>query len=355
MKDLDGWSACSLGARPVATVSRPAEGNRAIKLALLAAASLLLLFSGCKINPDPPDRYALVYGVSDYYGYYGTHDKDLEYTDDDAGALASLLKAKGFETYLRVDEGNFGGSPFYGFPDAEIEEASRDQFELDMNMLSGRASDEAIIFIFFSSHGMVGPEWAEDSEPERSVTAANEWIVTWASSATITSYADYDTYMVSDDFLAKNLRKLPTRKNVVVIDACLSGGFIGDSYDVDTAPADYSQSDDTIDGKLREAFKSYFNDSSNDATWRDAIVISAAGEDENSYEDPAIGNGIFTAGLLRAGSNDINNDGYISTIELYKYARDFVEKNFNDLYTDPTDYLPRISGGPVDYVLFEAD
>src|SRR6056297_3383844 len=75
--------------------------------------SVLLLLFSCKVNPTPPDRYALVYGVSDYdetISYNGYYFPSLDYTDDDAVAMASLLEQKGYEVRLRLNNGDIPDS-----------------------------------------------------------------------------------------------------------------------------------------------------------------------------------------------------------------------------------------------------
>jgi hypothetical protein len=214
----------------------------------------------------------------------------------------------------------------------------------------------------------------EDDEPSYG-SDEDEWIVPYDFDGSDGSdryhelfppndYSDWDSNALNDDRLASLIRKLPTKKNVVIIDACLAGGFIGSSHDADTAPQDYSQSNNKTQ-RFGDAFRSYFSsDASADLAWTDGIAITASGETELAYEDtgyaggtPTLKHGYFTYGLLEAASNDTDNDGYISTMELYSYARAYIEQVFNDSpnINESQHYLPRISGGPVDFLLFEAD
>lgn len=336
--------------------------NKLASFFLLTAGASLLLLSSCQIDPDPPDRYALVYGVSDYEDSVQIkieekifHFPNLNWTDEDAKSVADLFHQKGYKTLLRLNDGNTDYEKF------DIKEASVEQFKKDINFLRQNSDENSIIIIYFSGHGTSGFPSVEDKEPYNS-NKQNEWLVTYHNAdETITkdAYDSFNDYFISDDFMAEKIRELPTTKNVLIIDACLSGGFIGSSYDVDTAPSDYSTKDEQIDGIFGEAFRSYFSSDSADVTWQEGVVMTASGEDENSLEplsgDTYYQHGFFTYILLQATSNDLNDDGFISTMELYSYARKYFEVIFNSYWSHKDQYLPRISGGAVDFVLFEAD
>ena len=85
--------------------------------------------------------------------------------------------------------------------------------------------------------------------------------------------------------------------------------------------------------------------------------MAAAGERELSWEAGApYGHGIFTYFLLQAPRRgDRNADGWVTVSEAYGYARDAIESEWNRALPSGSPYifLPRVSGGPVDYALFE--
>ncbi|MFW5711552.1 MAG: hypothetical protein ACOCZA_06350, partial [Spirochaetota bacterium] len=81
---------------------------------------IALSAAACKINPTPPDRYALVYGVSDYSA---AGISSLNYTDDDARSVAEMLHSKGFEVHLRIDNEN-GSYPYA----TSVAEATKENF-----------------------------------------------------------------------------------------------------------------------------------------------------------------------------------------------------------------------------------
>jgi hypothetical protein len=79
-----------------------------------------------------------------------------------------------------------------------------------------------------------------------------------------------------------------------------------------------------------------------------------------SLENPDFKHGIFTYYLLHTPQNDLNGDGVITTGEAYGYIRYALVNWWSDDFSESArrvdlQYYPRISGGPVDYVLFKAD
>jgi hypothetical protein len=100
-----------------------------------------------------------------------------------------------------------------------------------------------------------------------------------------------------------------------------------------------------------------FDGSSADIPPWEALVISAAGERELSYEmGSPFNHGVFTFYLLEAAQDgDLNGDGWVTATEAFAYARDRVYRFWNLYYGFPSlAFSPHVSGGPVDYVLFEA-
>ncbi|MFW6207393.1 MAG: caspase family protein, partial [Spirochaetota bacterium] len=155
------------------------------------------------------------------------------------------------------------------------------------------------------------------------------------------------------------LRTLPNRKIVVIIDVCHSGGFIGQYSDFDAVPADYDYNNKKNEDIFKSAISAFFSPSNADITPETAIVLTASGEKETSAEPGLIGdplnveNGFFTESILFAFEHgDLNNDGYVDTLELFNEAKAYFEFLRNTYHLN---YMPHISGGPVDYVLFEAD
>lgn len=83
------------------------------------------------------------------------------------------------------------------------------------------------------------------------------------------------------------------------------------------------------------------------------IVLSAAGTNESSYDGTvAMQHGVFTYYLLQAATNgDGNGDGVVTTTEAYAYTFAAIKAQWD---SDPyvIAFLPHISGGTRDLVLF---
>lgn len=317
-------------------------------MALLIAAAILLSTAACKINPTPPDRYALVYGVSAYDDYSSINA--LEYTDDDARAVAEMLHDKGFEVYLRID--NESGSYPYA---ADVAEATKQRFINDLTLFAGSLNESDLLLIYFSGHGAQGIEEASGDEDQFS-EPQDEYIVFYPD-----ENQSQQDYLMSDTDFFTYLKQSTSRKRVVMIDACNSGGFIGSEYDYDAIPGDYSSTNSRSEDILSSTLDAFFEPMTGDIPSSEAIVITAAGESEVSFE--AFGHGFLTFGFLySAAYGDYDSNDYIDTGEVYRYTRSYIETHWNSMWNEYSEadqayyqFMPHISGGPVDYILFEAD
>jgi len=262
----------------------------------------------CSVDIDFPERYALVYGVADYpYGY-----NNLNYTDDDAESMWDLLEEKGYTVISKTDS-----------------EVTASAIQDDIEGLD--VPKNALLLFYFSGHGT-----SDDDE---------SYIVCYDDTGS-------DVAFISGTTLASWLAEVPCNKKVVMLDSCYAAGLIGEGYSVDGYPDDWDGGS-SFAFSLSETIENYFSSpSSNGISYDEAIVLAAAGSDEESFEGGDIGHGYFTYGLLRGAIHgDDDGDGYISTLELYDYARDYIR---GIVFNDGAYYLPHISGGPVDFILFEA-
>jgi uncharacterized caspase-like protein len=305
----------------------------AARLALLAALVTLASLAGCSLELDY-DKYAIVYAVSDY------QDKatDLPTTEFDANEFTDLLEdEQGFQVITRItNDGN---------PDPN--DATDEHLEQDFDTVAAMVSEDDLFVFYFSGHGSFtfsgSPEKTENSSGSDS---ADECIV-------LVNFDSTDLVCYTDDQLATQLAKIDCVKKVVIIDACFSGGLIGNELEVDMIPP--SLADDSDAGVLEElsyAISLYanFDGSTSDITPENALVIAACGEAESSYEWPEKNNGVMTYFLLESAVyGDSNNDGYITVLEAYDYIRDSINSSRNP---SSIPFAPHVSGGPVDYILF---
>ncbi|MCF7947521.1 MAG: caspase family protein [Spirochaetia bacterium] len=331
---------------------------------LLGAIILVLAVTSCKLNPTPPDRYALVYGVSIYnsnFPEYSEHPENpnLVWTDNDAVDLAKMLYEKGYEVRLRINDGSstdlLTSSEESLF---SLKPANKTTFfDEDMPYYQNPANIAKgdIVLFYFSGHGTNSYEFSQEEtgEEDSLSNSADEFLV-------LPSYPS-DYYLLSDNIVSSNFNKISAIKKVIILDSCFSGGFIGQSYDADRIKDDYSSDDPYKDNIFSLALNSFFYNGTEDITPNNAIVLSASGENENSlepaYDDTTFENGFFTEGLLYSAElGDYNNDGYISALEIYRYSKAFLSNLFNNFdFISFYEYSPHISGGPVDYILFKAD
>ncbi|MFP4113735.1 MAG: caspase family protein [Spirochaetota bacterium] len=337
-----------------------ARTRRAARLA--AVGSLVCAaFFGCGAFESLPTGYAVVYGVSDYEVI-----NDLAQPDDDAEAIAQMLQSQGYHLVSdgpRINEAATGAN-----------------LEADFAELREIAEPDSRFFFYFAGHGYgdgMEREY-EGNPPLQELIEANA--EQYGDSEPIGSggmpefiflhhadpYGDpigSENDIVSDDRLAKLLSTVRSEQRVVVLDSCHSGGFLGSGTSVDALPQGYAGDSGGVSAPdIVNAVTLYFDpDTESDVTERLAIVISAAGEQDLSYEGSEFGlpNGAFTHFFLQAPEHaDRNRDGWVTTTEAYLHAAHGVAAAANpDLasrYGDEYQFMPRISGGAVDFVLFRA-
>ncbi|MBI9102817.1 MAG: caspase family protein [Spirochaetales bacterium] len=331
---------------------------------------LMLGLSGCS-EPQIPTGYALIYGIADYSSWSGFYPGytlgSLDLTDDDALAMAEMLEDKGWDVRLRLDDGS----------QADTAIASREQFEEDIVYLSTIMNQEDRFLFYYSGHGASISGQGDDIEPDSGV-AGDEWIFLYAD-APDWSQDEWLDHTFNDDSLGAELSRLPNRIKMVILDSCNSGGFIGTSPTVDTIPWNYTPTKDSDyeEGTAGAAFSAWLNfpeTTSADILSSEAIVMTAAGENEESWESGD--HGIFTGLLLETPANgDKNGDGWITVTEAYVYCLDGLQASWNAAeledyeqlqiiygddpynhgYVDNYSYLPHITGSPLDFILYEAD
>ena len=188
---------------------------------------------------------------------------------------------------------------------------------------------------------------AEYSSEPAGMDRYDEWIFLYGS---INDNKIDDTKALSDDGLLSLISAVPTAKRIVILDACNSGGFIGSQTEIDLTPQNSATGESE---EFSDAVSKYFS-----GAWADeadipaaeALVIAAAGEQEDTYETSELGHGIFTYYLLHTPFEaDANNDGFVTVGECFHYASLRIEERWGSSF-----FAPRISGGPVDLVLFES-
>ncbi|MBS3813556.1 PKD domain-containing protein [Candidatus Bipolaricaulota bacterium] len=260
------------------------------------------------VNVD--DKHGLVIGIADYK--YDSIDK-LEYSDEDA---------RDFYGFLTDD--NYGAMDEENVTLLINEEATTQRIREGLRKLTAQADSDDLVIIFFSGHGMTGPDLDGDEEFDN----YDEFFVTYdtnnRSNATLLS-----TGLVDDEFgyLTKSIN---SRQVAIFIDSCYSGG------------ASKSVKSVSVPGRKGSPKNSgVFADFSSE----DKLLFAASEEGQESWESDELENGVFTYFLLKGlkGKADEDEDGVIVDYELFDYVSDkvpqYVEANFQ------SDQLPFKKGG----------
>ncbi len=214
------------------------------KIALFIVPAFAMLVGSCSLF-DYSDvvtiRYALVYGVA----MYATSESEgaypnLLYPAADAADVAAMLAAEGYtvksrwvdasgDLWVDADGDLLADAANLGAVDAP---ANVGEAPTEVNLQSDLASLSSLIgstdeFVFyFSGHGMQNAE------------RTHEFFVPYGGIVKIgVDYYGDEAACVRDDVMGTFLTaSIGTPRRVVILDTCNSGGFIGNTLEVDTTP-----------------------------------------------------------------------------------------------------------------------
>jgi len=238
------------------------------------------------------DYWAVIVGVADYPGI----GNDLEYTDDDANDVRDALLASG----------NWEASHIAMLLD---EAATKSNIQDIIADIGNKTDADDVVFFFFSGHGTT----VADIIPFDEADGYDEALCQY----------DFGTEgALTDDELGEWLADLPANPVLVAIDTCHSGGMIktGEIQDKGLPKAGVPRWGDGFAKDLDDVI--------------DGVVLTACDDDEPSYENPLLQNGVFTYYFVEGlhGPADANSDDEIS-----------MEEAFNYLYWQVTGYTPPYS------------
>lgn len=306
---------------------------------MACAAFLPLLFFAYSLlscaMPEPPERIALLYGVSQYIDNKGEGESiNLMAPDDDVRAMKAGLTERGWEVFSRINN-----------------EATKSKIKEDIKSFRNR---NAVLLFYFSGHGI-----------EASMEAA---IVPYGAA---TENSININECIFPDELFSYFTDAGLKHVIIIMDSCFSGAFVPEGPSIDAVPPIFGPNDG---GYIKY---SLFLDAGSPAMWQylsykeepSFVVLSAAGSEELSWEAGISGNptswhGIFTLSILHAMENskaDIDRDGYLSTGELFSYSKDFINLYWNLSYSNYfentvkqyRDFHPHVSGSAREYILWE--
>lgn len=235
------------------------------------------------------DRWAIIVGVSNY-----RYIDDLTYCDDDAIALYNQL------------------APSWGANNIELltnSEANKTAIhDAIFNWLAPIEDSDDTVLIFFSGHGGQGTDVAPIDE----VDGKDEYLCPYDS---LTSAWTND---IRDDELDTWLNILDSRKIVVMLDVCNSGGFIASSG-ISKVEIDKKLAIENNPG-LSSLDDGFAKDISKDSR----VILTACAENESSWDSGTLKNGVFSHYIIDALSRldtvDVNANHEISAEEIFNYV-----------------------------------
>lgn len=239
---------------------------------------------GSKTNPDEKDAYALIVGIATYKD---TKIPKLNYTTHDAQAIFDLLVNPDIAGFKKENIKFFldGEATLFNIKDAIS------------NWLFKNAKEDSIVFIFFAGHGGV-------EEDRLGIEKDNlaKYLLPYDA-----DFGNFFASALSNSDFNRLLLSIKSKRLVVFMDSCYSGGVSEKkARDVKIVEDPYEK---MAEGEGR-------------------LVIAASQPDQRSFEDENLSHGIFTYHLIEAlkGNADLDNDGYVTAMELYKYLSETVTK-----------------------------
>ncbi|MFZ4617446.1 MAG: caspase family protein [Rectinemataceae bacterium] len=308
---------------------------RRFQLPFLAA--LLLALAGCSLPEAPGNRHAILIGITNY-----KEVRSLTYPGNDLADMKALLARSGWTVDLALSDAR----------------ATKTGIRNGISGLAGALDADSSVVVYYSGHG--------DSE------AGTGYIIPYDTR--ISGSNPVVSTMISTTELKSWISALPARNKLLILDSCYSGSFVDQVTTIDSAPANYGPKDGGVDaGMLATAFANgarLLSMALSDSGNPDILTISAAGSGELSYDDDVNKHGAFSYWLIRAGDDaaaDADRNGLVTALEVYAYAKAMLIANWNSRNYDQfsgsydlvtgfrlyQDFLPRVSGGSGDFVLYD--
>ena len=253
--------------------------------------TLCLLLLGTSILSSK-EKYALVIGINDYKSH---QIRDLNYSEADALYLKEMLIK-----YAR-----------YKLQNVKIilgESATYARIKSEIYWLGQAAEKEDEVFFYFSGHGTR----VEDSD-HNEADGMDEAFCPYETDI------DNPASVILDDEIGHWFRRIRAKQVVVVLDCCHSGGAAGRSLENDGSKGLEMVTGSTGRGLLNPDDDPYAKDLRVD----NKFILTASDADEQSFENPKLGHGVFTYYIGEAirGDADANNDQEITALEMYNYTR----------------------------------
>ncbi len=250
----------------------------------------LILMGAFTLNAQ--EKYALLIGINDYQS---TKIRDLNYCEADAHYLKDMLFR-----YARFKEKNI--KMLLG------RDANYSNIKSEIYRLGNMASKNDLVFFYFGGHGTRVPD-TDDNEEDGLDEAFCPYDTEISNTATV----------ILDDEIGHWFGRIKAEKIVVVLDCCHSGGAAGRALENDDSKGLDMAATSTARGLLSPDVDLYARDLAID----NKFIMTAAAANEQSYENPELGHGVFTyyVGEAIRGNADFDNNQFITTGEMYEYTK----------------------------------
>ncbi len=289
------------------------KGGAILLVGALLVVAVVAVFSGCTTTSS--DVTTTVFDPGSQYNYYALFIGINEYSE----SVGPLNYCVSDATKLRNSVVN---STYWGPAAATVlmtdSEATKANIIKFIQLYKEKGDAQTSLVFFFSGHG----------------TNDN-------GSAALVTYDEESYELLTDRELTSVLTGNPCSA-IFYIDACYSGGLIdksnGRKAKVFTGHEGYDP----------EFAKGWAFDTEDDRGINEVdrlVAVTASAGDEVSWEDPAVGGGVFTSFLVQGlgadseviGPADTSGDGTISVEESYNYLRplviDYSTQNLSSVQT----------------------
>ena len=252
---------------------------------------------------DSVDYWAVIVGIEDYESI-----NDLSYTVDDAEDMQTVL--------LSYDNWDMENIQFL-----TNDKASWLGVQNAIDEMATSSDSNDVCLFFFSGHGSRIPD--EDGDEGKS-DHYDEVICPYDTTG-------YLENVISDDELGGWLSTCPGNV-VVILDTCMSGGFVkGVEGTIKTVPNPRVSKDAIAKKHFGEGLIERLKQRpiSRDLNQAGYVVLMACKESKSAYESPILGNGVFTYYIEEGlwGPANANSDNKVTAEEDFYYADPLVLKH----------------------------
>ncbi|QBG46530.1 hypothetical protein EGM51_03625 [Verrucomicrobia bacterium S94] len=261
---------------------------------------IICYFFVCLLVPVFAERYAVIVGVSDYLN--NDLINDLNYCDDDAREFRDAL----------LQDAGWSSSNISLLIDSQ---ASKANIQSAIQHMASVAEPDDLCLIIFSGHG----GQASDLSPIDEVDGSDEYLVPYDFDGTAAT-------VILDDEFPLWIETINAGQIAIILDTCHSGGQVK-QVGQNRVKSIYQGA---WNAKIGDGFSADFEERSRDMDDLSGIVVvTAADDDELSWDAGPLQNGLFSYYAVRAmtedaGNADANGNGQLSCEELFTYASPLV-------------------------------